>query len=99
MPLLFPTPEMAISAAELSYPRPHPALRWKGLLDYMIGTYHGACGHIGWERSSRSEAWAGFAIVWDGNQITSIDEADDAAPSCVSLRDFGQPRMAQDTPH
>ena len=90
MPLLFPSPEMAMSAAELCYPRPHPALCWTGGVPAcMVETYQGACGYIGWERSLRHGVWADFAITWAGKQVTSMDEPEDALTT--TLRDWTDP--------
>jgi hypothetical protein len=82
MPILFPSPETALAAAELCYPRPHPALCWNGEVPECMtdpdaeGDY--ALGKIGWERSLRHDAWLFLALVWNGQQVSPGSELDDA---------------------
>jgi hypothetical protein len=53
MPILFPSPEMALAVAELCYPEPHPALCWNGEVpectDLDAQGDH-VLGKIGWGR-------------------------------------------------
>jgi hypothetical protein len=93
MPILFPTPDIALAASELCYPRPHPALCWNGEIPECMTDPDAqdgyALGKIGWERSLREETWAFLALVWEDRQVSPGSELDEAFNTM--LRDWPNP--------